>query len=320
MAFAMPAGMDAETFRGRVEGVCDWFEGLNPYDKKGSILEMEDQNFATTVGPDGTKVVAEGPDGRPVHKPLYCFAVSAKRYALFNRDAGEDIIIRKASAHGLGHLLAPYDVEDPDAPPRESEVKLWQEDVWRAIIGAALAGHPKRVTFDWHESLAAHAASHTASTPDLLRIFRHYNARRTYPSQVRPFNFMLWLFAKRPADRVWDDPAGMTPWNPRERPPKAASPTTVTRAMFLTISFSIAIRANRSPNPPFDPMPRSCAAITARPRLNFSAAAPPTSARFVGGMLRLARCTTSARKQTRSKRPRNSARTRTTSPCTARLR
>ena len=225
MAFAMPAGMDADVFRERVEGVCQWFEGLNPYEEKGSILEMEDQNFATTDAPDGTKVVAKGPDGKPVHMPIYCFAVSAKRYALFNREPGGDIIIRKASAHGLGHLLAPYHEEDPDAPHRESGVMLWQEDVWRAIIGAAMAGHPRRVSFDWHESLTTHAASqHTASTPDLLRIFRHYNAGRTYPSLVRPFNFMLWFFAKRPADRVWDDPAGAVPWNPRERPPKAASP------------------------------------------------------------------------------------------------
>ena len=59
----------------RVQNICDWFVPLNPYEadpKKGavSILEMEDENFC-----EGNEL-----------EPLFCFAISAKRYALFNLD------------------------------------------------------------------------------------------------------------------------------------------------------------------------------------------------------------------------------------------
>ena len=42
-------------------------------------------------------------------EPLYCLAISAKRYVLFNIGPDGRPIIRKASAHGLGHLNPPYD-------------------------------------------------------------------------------------------------------------------------------------------------------------------------------------------------------------------
>ena len=101
MAFANTDNLPFDEFVGRVRDVCDWFVPLNPYEpdpKKGvvSILEMEDQNFSKEKG-KGTKL-----------EPLYCFAISAKRYALFNRDVEGKTIIRKASAHGLGHFSAPY--------------------------------------------------------------------------------------------------------------------------------------------------------------------------------------------------------------------
>jgi DNA polymerase elongation subunit (family B) len=99
IAIASPPEQSEEGFEGRVEKIRSWFEGLNPYEAKGSILDLEDENFHPETGE---------PD------PLYCFAVSAKRYALFNRTADGQLIIWKASAHGLGHLLAPYK-EDPGA-------------------------------------------------------------------------------------------------------------------------------------------------------------------------------------------------------------
>jgi hypothetical protein len=48
-----------------------------------------------------------------VYRPLYVWAISAKRYALFNLDADGGPILRKASVHGLGHLLPPYIAADP---------------------------------------------------------------------------------------------------------------------------------------------------------------------------------------------------------------
>jgi hypothetical protein len=221
MAFAKPDLMSRDVFKEKVGGVCDWFKPLNPYEEKGSILEMEKQNYAKSKGPNGEKL----------EKPLFGFAVSAKRYALFNVERKCEILIRKASAHGLGHLLPPYrevvaeDAEDHDPPERESGVALWQEHVWGAIIGAARDGHPRKVVLDWHPALNFRAASqHTASTPDLLRGLGAYNEDKLYPERIKPFGFMLWYHAKRSEDRAWSEDQSAVLWNPRERQPKPASP------------------------------------------------------------------------------------------------
>lgn len=62
----------------------------------GSILEIEKQNYR---------------DNNPTaeRQQLYCYSISAKRYALYNRSPSGEITMRKASQHGLGHLLNPTD-------------------------------------------------------------------------------------------------------------------------------------------------------------------------------------------------------------------
>ena len=92
LAIVRPDGMSRREFHRRARGVVDWFVPLNPYRKPGLILKVEDLNR----GIDSEKL-----------EPVYCYAISAKRYALFNR-RGNKIVLRKASAHGLGHLLDPY--------------------------------------------------------------------------------------------------------------------------------------------------------------------------------------------------------------------
>ena len=175
LAFAMPDAMDPDDFSRRVDRVRDWFTPLNPYEEKGSILEWEAENYSPT---------------ERALKPLFCFCVSAKRYALFNLSAEGRVVVRKASAHGLGYLLAPYGEDDRDAPAPASGVQLWQEDVWRAIIAAAIAGNPRQVVLDWHVALTDRAASqHTASAPILLRPFRRLNEGKPYAEQVRA----VWL-------------------------------------------------------------------------------------------------------------------------------
>src|ERR1700731_1005622 len=69
--------------------------------------------------------------------PLYCLAISSKRYVLFNLDEQGQPIIRKASAHGLGHLMVPYGSEEarpsipaPAVPLSEIGVERWQYDLW----------------------------------------------------------------------------------------------------------------------------------------------------------------------------------------------
>ena len=151
MAFAAPEGMALGEFEKRVRRICSWFEPLNPYEQRGSILEFEDQNF----GLDASR--------RKRLEPLYCAAISAKRYALFNMDSADEPLIRKASAHGLGHLLPPYSEEPKDE--RESGVRRWQADVWKSIIKSLRSPNPLEVRLDWREELS----QYSAATADRLR-------------------------------------------------------------------------------------------------------------------------------------------------------
>lgn len=186
MAFAKAGEMSGDEFAVRVASIVEWFAALNPYDFGGSILKIEDVN-------------ANFESGEP--QPLYCLAISSKRYALFNFSEGNSPIMRKVSAHGLGHLSAPYD--DADAPanfpiPHKSVLRdgtlRWHCDLWHQIVVSTLAGHPDQVARDYHSALKRPAISRYAATsPDLLRWFKCYNAGRPYREQVKPFGFLLSL-------------------------------------------------------------------------------------------------------------------------------
>jgi hypothetical protein len=90
-------------------------------------------------------------------------------------------------------------------------------------VKAALSSNPDEVRLDWHEAMGASAASrYTATTPALLRSFKHYNSGRESSAQVRPFNFMLWFYAKDPKQLVID--GHDIDWTKRSRKPKPAAP------------------------------------------------------------------------------------------------
>jgi hypothetical protein len=121
-----------------------------------------------------------------VLEPLFCAAISAKRYALFNIDSDGEPIIRKASAHGLGHLLSPYE-DKPKPDERESGVRLWQEDLWKEIIRSLRSANPLEVRLDWRAELDHPAVSqYTAATPDLQARFKDFNRGRPYAQRVKP--------------------------------------------------------------------------------------------------------------------------------------
>ncbi|QEC48537.1 hypothetical protein FSW04_13825 [Baekduia soli] len=105
IALTKPPPLDREDFHHRVQRIRDWFSALNPYASPGSLLELEDINYGLR---------SDGKTGNDL-EPLYCYAVSPKRYVMFNLDSHGQPIIRKASAHGLGHLLAPYDEREAPA-------------------------------------------------------------------------------------------------------------------------------------------------------------------------------------------------------------
>lgn len=176
LALARPKGMSRDEFQKHVRAVVDWFAGLNPYDKQGSILQIEDVN----LDPD-TKAL----------KPLYCYAISAKRYALFNK-ADDGPIIRKASAHGLGHLMAPYEGKLPNPELGNIGVKLWQHDIWQRILQSALDGKPNQVQYDHQPAMQIPAFQrYGATSPAILRWMKQFNDGKPYRERVKPFGFMM---------------------------------------------------------------------------------------------------------------------------------
>lgn len=234
LAIVKPDGMGEAEFMIRARRVIDWFEPLNPYQKPGSILKVEDANYP--VG-GGSQIV-----------PLYCYAISAKRYALFNLDKEGRTVLRKASAHGLGHLIAPYGQDDapadiplPSVSLSEIGVERWQYDLWFKIIEVALSGYPDQVALDYHPALGRPAASrYGATSPRLLKWFKPWNSGRGYANQVKPFNFLISFQAR---NGVWGDfrssEVAEMPGRGRPRKPKELSPV----APFHTDTADAATRA-----------------------------------------------------------------------------
>jgi len=161
------AGLDSRALSWiEAEAIRESFASLNPYDRAlvpGSILKLEDANF--------------GLDGQ--QQPLYCFAISAKRYALFTLNALGDPVLVKWSEHGLGHLLNPT---DPD-----SEDRSWMRTVWEILVRESL-GRPMADPL-WLDRPAITRT--TVSSTELLRLFDTLNAGKAYADQVKPGNFLL---------------------------------------------------------------------------------------------------------------------------------
>ncbi len=227
LALARPERMPREEFRERVCEIVDWFAALNPYEKAGSILKIEDVNF--------------DPDSEAL-KPLFCYAVSAKRYSLFNiRDDGKPII-RKASAHGLGHLLAPYTGELPNPELGNIGVSRWQHDLWQPIICAALAGQPNRVRYDHHPALSEPALQrYGATSPAILRWMKPFNEGKSYTASVKPFGFMTapmvrtGAFSQQQSENIVLDVKRGRP--NKARPPKPIAPFERDPALAARMAF-----------------------------------------------------------------------------------
>ncbi len=155
------------------------FEALNPYDRDavpGSILKLEEDNFVN------------GDRSSERLRQIYCYAISAKRYALFERDSrGKAVLLRdrvnnredRWSEHGLGHLLNPT---DPDCEDREWIAQIWAEIISKADLGA---------------DPALHIGSRPAvgrlaiSSPAVIQNLKSLNAGQKYVDQIKPFNFLL---------------------------------------------------------------------------------------------------------------------------------
>jgi hypothetical protein len=149
----------------QVESIREQFSSLNPYDQDAvpDILKLE----ATAT----------------------CFAVSAKRYALYdlddngNPDFGEN---PKVSEHGLGHFMNPTDAD--------SEDRTWIPAIWRAIIQKTHGKDPDLPGFLSRPTMVRT----TVTSPAVLRAFRHHNGGRSYAEQIKPFNFLITAAGAKP--------------------------------------------------------------------------------------------------------------------------
>ncbi len=91
------------------------FETLNPYSFKGTILKVEDVNHEPSE---------KKPKGDPTKpfRDLYGYAVSAKRYCLFEGNTARKIV--DAKAHGIGYLISPIKREKDED---QFAVEFWQK-------------------------------------------------------------------------------------------------------------------------------------------------------------------------------------------------
>jgi hypothetical protein len=157
----------------QVRDVANTFESLNPYDQElipGSILKIEDENF--------DPVTREPVD-------LSCYAIAAKRYALFTLDEhGFPRLVgnahrRRRSEHGLGHLRLPTHAELGNGPALDE----W----WEHLIHLELQLHHPDP--DYFNQIAVGRL--TVTTQHTHNSFRTYNRGRRYTEQVRPWSFGL---------------------------------------------------------------------------------------------------------------------------------
>jgi hypothetical protein len=171
--------------------MAERFAALNPYDRSaipGSILKIEDDNF----DPKTKK-----------QRQLYCYAISAKRYALFVRnEAGNPVLLRRGvnnnedrwSEHGLGHLVNPT---NPKSDDRE-----WIAQAWLNLIrkGLGLPSTPQSF------GKAPAVSRTTVSSPVVMRAFSKLNEGKRYPDQIKPFNFLLTCHVQALGHPIGSDP------------------------------------------------------------------------------------------------------------------
>ena len=155
---------EVEVLRGR-------FESLNPYDRSlvpGSILELEKVNKDKESGE---------------RRQLYCFAVSAKRYALYTLAASGEPELVDWKEHSLGGFyLSPLDPED-------NENRDWVKELWEVIVREDALGLPAKQP-SWLKRPAL--TRWTAAHPSVLRPFAALNDEApSYAQEVKPGNFLL---------------------------------------------------------------------------------------------------------------------------------
>ena len=165
-----------------VRRITKRFVSLNPYARDavpGSILKIEEDNF--------------DPETRK-QRQLCCFAISAKRYALFMRNRIGDPVLSRYSEHGLGHLLNPTNLQDED--------RDWIKQAWLNMIRKTDGSEPKHLEFEHVPAVGRISVS----SPAVLRPLSNLNNGRNYADQIKPFNFLLSCHVQPLGHPIGSDP------------------------------------------------------------------------------------------------------------------
>ncbi|MDA8336468.1 MAG: hypothetical protein M0Z41_16020 [Peptococcaceae bacterium] len=177
------------------------FRGLLPYDRPpfgedDGLLDAEDYNWGRV---DWTKDTDKGNIKKGEYYPLYCYAVSAKRYVLYNLlpngNGGNKIVIRKKSDHGLGHLSPPI--------PKDTK-NVWVNDVWKYIIS-------REHTIPYDEPRWFYLPAFAQMSISKPSVYNLVNRDKdiSYTKQIKPSNFILvaypqgWLWNKSSVNRYY---------------------------------------------------------------------------------------------------------------------
>ncbi len=123
----------------RVQEIVKSYETLSPYPTLKHILKVE----------------------HGIDTETYAYCISAKRYALFTKQ-GDKVSIVKASAHGLGHLRAPYGLYKTKEGAAE-----WILNVWQELLSQIL--NPSRKQSDNAKLTVPAMSQFTVTSPILLR-------------------------------------------------------------------------------------------------------------------------------------------------------
>lgn len=158
----------------QVNGIAERFRKLSPYrDKSRSILKVEQDNYDPETGEQ---------------RQIFCFAISAKRYALFVPDQeGNPVLLQNGvnnhenrwSEHGLGHLRNPFDFE--------SEDRDWIRLFWLSIIRRELGMPTEPLPF---EHLPA-VGRVTITSPKVMRSLAKLNAENEKANKLKAFDNLL---------------------------------------------------------------------------------------------------------------------------------
>lgn len=114
---------------------------------------------------------------------VFCYAISAKRYAMFNIDDAGDIQIIVNKEHGLGQYMNP---EDP-AMREERGNRAWVRDIWRYII-LRDAGRDIEEPYWFARPVMSRVG---VSTWSMYSNLRHWNEGKEYADQIKPYGFMM---------------------------------------------------------------------------------------------------------------------------------